>query len=694
MNIIKNLFSGAAGKAASTPSAPKPARAGAHRPASHLTGEAARDHLGPAQKAAGYEVGAEIDGHVPAGDVLHTWEHRQDDYRLVNPANRRKMKVIVVGSGLSGAGFAASFGQLGYDVDCFCFHDSPRRAHSVAAQGGINAARARKVDGDTLKRFVKDTVKGGDYRGREADVVRLGTESVRVIDHMYAIGAPFAREYGGQLATRSFGGVQVSRTYYTRGETGQQMEIACSQALQEQIDAGTVKMHNRTEMLDLIVKDGRAQGIVTRDLLTGEIKAWTAHVVVLCTGGYGSVYHWSTLAKNSNATATWRAHKQGAYFASPCFLQFHPTALPVSSHWQSKTTLMSESLRNDGRIWVPKKAGDDRPANDIPENERDYYLERKYPAFGNLTPRDVASRNARTQIDSGHGVGPLHNSVYLDFRDAIKRLGKETIAERYGNLFDMYLDATGENPYEVPMRIAPGAHFSMGGLWVDYDQMSNLPGLFVGGEASNNYHGANRLGANSLLSASVDGWFTLPLSVPNYLADYVGKPPLAVQDPAVKDALGRVQDRINAFLTSKGTHRPEWFHRKLGDILYAYCGVSRDEAGLTKGLAEVRALRKEYWNDVKVVGDDHRLNQELEKAGRVADFIELAEVMILDALDRRESAGAHFRTEYATPEGEAKRNDADWCAVSAWETRPDGVHVRHSEPLEFSLIDLQVRDYR
>ncbi|AFV89645.1 MAG: fumarate reductase/succinate dehydrogenase flavoprotein subunit [Acidipropionibacterium acidipropionici] len=653
-----------------------------------------RDLLGPAQKRAGYRVGAELNAKVPEGDPLTAWDRRQNEYRLVNPANRRKMSVIVVGTGLSGAGVAASLGQLGYHVDCFSFHDSPRRAHSVAAQGGINAARARKVDGDTLTRFVKDTVKGGDYRGREADAVRLGIESVKVIDHMYAIGAPFAREYGGQLATRSFGGVQVSRTYYTRGETGQQLEVACSQALQEQIDAGTVTMHNRTEMLDLIVADGRAQGIVTRDLLSGEIRPWTAHVVILCTGGYGSVYQWSTLAKGSNATATWRAHRQGAYFASPCFVQFHPTALPVSSHWQSKTTLMSESLRNDGRIWVPKKPGDDREPNEIGEEDRDYYLERKYPAFGNLTPRDVASRNARTQIDSGHGVGPLHNSVYLDFRDAIARLGRDTIAERYGNLFKMYLDATGEDPYEVPMRIAPGAHFTMGGLWVDYNQMSTIPGLFVGGEASNNYHGANRLGANSLLSASVDGWFTLPRSVPDYLAGFVGKEPLSIDAPEVDEAMGRVHDRIDRLLANDGSHRPEWFHRRLGDILYDHCGVSRDETGLVEGLEQVRALREEFWRDVRVVGDGDRLNQELEKAGRVADFIELGETMILDALDRRESAGAHFRTEYATPEGEARRDDANWAAVSAWETTPEGEHVRHSEPLAFSLIALQVRDYR
>ncbi|MDN5977397.1 fumarate reductase/succinate dehydrogenase flavoprotein subunit [Acidipropionibacterium jensenii] len=654
-----------------------------------MTGPAPAD-----QPVAGYRIGTELDGHAPPGDPLTAWQRRQDQYRLVNPANRRKMTVIVVGTGLAGAGAAASLGQLGYRVECFSFHDSPRRAHSVAAQGGINAARARKVDGDSLIRFVTDTVKGGDYRGREADAVRLGTESVRVIDHMYAIGAPFAREYGGQLATRSFGGVQVSRTYYTRGQTGQQLEVACAQALQEQVDAGTVRMHTRTEMLDLVVADGRAQGIVTRDLLTGQISTWTGHAVILCSGGYGSVYHWSTLAMNSNATATWRAHRRGAYFASPCFVQFHPTALPVSSTWQSKTTLMSESLRNDGRIWVPARPGDDRPPNDIPEAERDYYLERRYPAFGNLTPRDVASRNARSQIDSGHGVGPLHNSVYLDFRDAIARLGRATIAERYGNLFSMYLDATGEDPYRVPMRIAPGAHFTMGGLWVDYDQMTTIPGLFVGGEASNNYHGANRLGANSLLSASVDGWFTLPLSVPNYLAVLVGEPVLPVDSAEALATADQVRRRVERLLAVGGHHRPEWFHRRLGDILYAHCGVSRDEQGLMEGLEKVRALRTEFWQDVLVVGDGDRLNQELERAGRVADFIELGETMILDALDRRESAGAHFRTEYATEDGEARRDDDHWRSVSAWETTPEGDHVRHSEPLDFSLIKLQVRDYR
>ncbi|WP_314168494.1 fumarate reductase/succinate dehydrogenase flavoprotein subunit [uncultured Actinomyces sp.] len=641
-----------------------------------------------------YTVGDDLDPRLPEGPPIEAWDRRRSEYRLVSPANRRALTVIVVGTGLAGSGAAATLGRLGYRVECFSLHDAPRRAHSVAAQGGINAARARKVDGDSLARFVKDTVKGGDYRGREADVVRLGLESGRVIDHMEAIGAPFAREYGGQLATRSFGGVQVSRTYYTRGQTGQQLEIACAQALQEQVAAGSVRMHTRTEMLDLIVADSRAQGIVTRDLLSGEVQAHTAHAVVLATGGYGSVYHYSTLAMASNATATWRAHRRGAAFASACMVQFHPTALPVSSHWQSKTTLMSESLRNDGRIWVPVRPGDERAPNEIPEDERDYYLERKYPAFGNLTPRDVASRNAREQIESGRGVGPLRNSVYLDFRDALERLGKETIASRYGNLFEMYLDATGEDPYEVPMRIAPGAHFTMGGLWVDFDQMSTIPGLFVGGEASNNYHGANRLGANSLLSASVDGWFVLPLAVPNYLAGLVGSRPLSPDAPEALQAVADTRARIEALMAVGGTHRPVWFHRRLGEVLYAGCGVSRSEAGLLHALEEVRALREEFWADVTVVGGQARLNQELEKALRVADFLELAEVMVLDALDRRESAGAHFREEYATQGGEAQRNDETWCSVSAWQTGDDGGHTRRTEPLSFSLVPMQVRDYR
>ena len=643
----------------------------------------------------GWQVAHQLlDSRVPAGDPVTAWERRRAEYRLVNPANRRHFTVIVVGTGLAGAGAAAALGELGYQVECFTFHDAPRRAHSVAAQGGINAARARKVDGDSIARFVIDSVKGGDFRGREADVVRLATESVRVIDHLQAIGAPFAREYGGQLATRSFGGVQVSRTYYTRGQTGQQLQVAASQALLRQVAAGSVRLHTRTEMLDLVVADGRAQGIVTRDLVTGEIRAWGGHAVVLATGGYGSAYFHSTLAVNSNATATWRAHRRGALFASPSFVQFHPTALPVSSHWQSKTVLMSESLRNDGRIWVPARAGDDRAPGDIPEAERDYYLERRYPAFGNLTPRDIASRAARTEIDAGRGVGPLKNSVYLDFRDALARLGRDTIAARYGNLFEMYRDVTGEDPYVEPMRIAPGAHFTMGGLWSDFDQMTSVPGLFVGGEAGNGYHGANRLGANSLLSACVDGWFTLPLSVPNWLAGLVGSPVLDASAPPALAAVQDVQQRTARLVGNRGGRRPTAFHRDLGEILYRGCGVSRSEAGLRDALGEVLALRERFWAEVRVGGPGDRLNQELERAGRVADFLELAELMILDALDRAESCGAHFREEFATDLGEARRDDDHWCNVSAWGLGEDGGHVKHVEPLEYTLVPRQVRDYR
>ena len=635
-----------------------------------------------------------LDPHLPAGDPRTAWERRKAEYKLVSPANRKKYTVIVIGTGLAGSGVAAALGELGYKVESFTFHDAPRRAHSVAAQGGINAARARKVDGDSLTRFVTDTVKGGDFRGREADVWRLAEESVRVIDHMNAIGAPFARDYGGQLATRSFGGVQVSRTYYTRGQTGQQLQIAGAQALLRQVERGTVKLHTRHEMLDLIVADGRAQGVVVRDLVTGRISVATGHAVVLATGGYGSVFFHSTLAMNSNATATWRAHCRGALFASPSFIQFHPTALPVSSHWQSKTTLMSESLRNDGRIWVPVTPGDERAPGDIPEAERDYYLERRYPAFGNLTPRDIASRAARTEIEAGRGVGPLKNSVYLDFRDAISRLGRAVIAERYGNLFEMYRDATGEDPYKEPMRIAPGAHFTMGGLWCDFNQMTSVPGLFVGGEAGNNYHGANRLGANSLLSACVDGWFTLPLAIPNYLAGLSGQPLLDADAPEATDALADVRERIDHLVNNPGHSRPTTFHRRLGEILYTGCGVSRSEAGLKRALEQVQELREEFWRDVRVTGTDDRLNQELEKAGRVADFLELAELMITDALDRQESCGAHFREEYALPDGEAKRDDERWCNVSAWETNLAGQHRRYQEPLRFESVKLQVRNYR
>ena len=641
-------------------------------------------------------VGTPLDGQVPPVPAAAAWDDRRLHYNLVNPNNRRKFTVIVVGTGLAGSGAAAALGELGFNVECFTYHDAPRRAHSVAAQGGINAARARKVDNDSVDRFVKDTVKGGDFRGREADAYRLGVESVRVIDHMNAIGAPFAREYGGQLATRSFGGVQVSRTYYTRGQTGQQLQVAGANALLRQVAAGTVTLHARQEMLDLIVADGRAQGIVVRDLITGEIRAVTAHAVVLATGGYGNIYHKSTLAKNSNATAAWRAHRRGALYANLSFIQFHPTALPLSSEWQSKTILMSESLRNDGRIWVPKKADDTRTPADIPEDERDYYLERRYPAFGNLTPRDVASRAARERIDAGHGVGPLKNSVYLDFADAIARLGRETVYTRYSNLFHMYSQATGDDPFETPMRIAPGAHFAMGGLWSDYDMMTSVPGLFVGGEVGWGYHGANRLGANSLLSACVDGWFTLPYSVPNYLAGLLGQPPLAAQHEAVVEALDAVQTRVHRLLDNNGTQGPDRFHKRLGELLYKYAGVTRTPEGLARGIEEIRALREEFWSDVRVMGTGDQLNQELERAGRIADYLEMAELLCLDGLDRDESCGAHFREDHQTTDGEALRDDDNWCFVSAWESpsTPDASFVRHDEPLRFEAVPLQTRNYK
>lgn len=637
-------------------------------------------------------IGAPVHGACPDGDPASAWERRLLDYRLVSPLNRRKFTVIVVGTGLAGAGCAAALGELGYHVESFTFHDAPRRAHSVAAQGGINASRGRKVDNDSVARFVKDTVKGGDFRAREADCYRLAQESARVIDHMNAIGAPFAREYGGSLATRSFGGVQVSRTYYTRGQTGQQLQIAASQALLRQVAAGTVNLHTRTEMLDLIVADGRAVGVVTRNLVSGKVSATTGHAVVLATGGYGNVFFRSTLARNSNASATWRAHLRGALFASPSFIQFHPTALPLSSQWQSKTILMSESLRNDGRIWVPRRAGDDRAPADIPEDERDYYLERMYPSYGNLSPRDVSSRAARAQIDSGHGVGPLHNSVYLDFRDALARLGRDVIAERYGNLFSMYRDATGEDPYRVPMRIAPGAHFSMGGLWSDFDQMTSIPGLFVAGEAGWAYHGANRLGANSLLSACVDGWFTLPYSIPNYLAGLLGSTPPGPDDPAVQETLAQTRARITALLAVGGTQGPDRFHRRLGDILYRGCGVSRSAAGLATAIREIDDLTTEFWADLRVAGGAGEFNQELEKAGRVADFLGLARLMCIDALDRDESCGAHFREEHQTADGEAQRDDQHWCFVSAWQ-HDNGVPLRRDEPLRFHSVPLQTRNY-
>ncbi len=665
---------------------------------SELLGTTASPVQLPSTAVPNVQLGDVLTSGAPAGDPASAWATARTSYPLISALNRRKFSVIVVGTGLAGTGAASALADLGYDVTAVTFHDAPRRAHSVAAQGGINAARAKRVDNDSLMRFVIDTVKGGDYRGREAEAFRLAEESVRVIDHMNAIGAPFAREYGGSLATRSFGGVQVSRTYYTRGQTGQQLQIAGAAALAGHVQAGRIRLLVRHEMVDLIVKDDRVRGVVVRNLLTGTLRPLTAHAVVLATGGYGSIYYHCTLAKSSNASAAWRAHRRGAYMAMPSFVQFHPTALPISSHWQSKTILMSESLRNDGRIWVPKTAGDERPPGQIPEEERDYYLERRYPAFGNLTPRDVASRAARERIDAGHGVGPLRNSVYLDFRDAIARDGKDAIAKRYGNLFHMYRDATGEDPYEVPMRIAPGAHFTMGGLWSDYQLMTSLPGLFVAGECGSGYHGANRLGANSLLSACVDGWFTIPYTVPAYMAAHLGEKNLDDDDPAVTAAVAEAQARFERLAHNPGTRPPRDFHRELGQLLYQGCGVSRTSAGLADTITKIRALRREFARDVLVAGPTDRVNQELEYAARVEDFLQLAELMCVDALDREESCGAHFREDHRTDGGEAQRNDEQWAFISAWHSGAwdsDTPHfTRHMEPLNFQVVPLQVRDYR
>ena len=662
------------------------------------------DFTAPQSEVAGVVVGKVLSDNSPgdAAPMSDHWEYQKDHYNLVSPLNRTKFRILVVGTGLSGGAAAAALGELGYDVHAFTYHDAPRRAHSIAAQGGVNSARGKKVDNDSAYRLVKDTVKGGDFRCRENDCWRLGKESARVIDHMNAIGAPFAREYGGALATRSFGGVQVSRTYYTRGQTGQQLQLSTASALQRQVGLGNVEMWTHNELVDIIVADGRCQGAIMRNLITGELTAHTAHAVVLATGGYGNVYHMSTLAINSNASAIMRAYDQGAYFASPSFIQFHPTGLPVNAHWQSKTILMSESLRNDARIWTPKKEGDERPANDIPEDERDYFLERRYPAFGNLVPRDVASRANAQQINAGFGVGPLKNSVYLDLRDAIERLGKDTIKERYSNLIQMYEEAIGEDPYEVPMRIAPTCHFTMGGLWSDFNQMTSIPGLFTGGECSWTYHGANRLGANSLLSASVDGWFTLPFSVPNYLGPMLGAERLAADAPEVNEALNRAQARLDKLMSIGGTHGAEYFHRQLGEELYRVCGVARNKEDLAEGLAKIRELREQFWTDLFIPGNPDEMNQQLEYANRVADYLDLGELMCVDALDRDESCGAHYREDHIDEEGEAERDDANWCFVSAWERGDNGPawdlkkteFIRHAEPLKFEAVPLMTRNYK
>jgi succinate dehydrogenase / fumarate reductase flavoprotein subunit len=636
-----------------------------------------------------------FDSRIPAGPVEKKWTERKAHMKLVNPANKRKYSVIVVGTGLAGGAAAATMGELGYNVLNFCFQDSPRRAHSIAAQGGINAAKDYQNDGDSVYRLFYDTIKGGDFRSREGNVYRLAEVSANIIDQCTAQGVPFGREYGGYLANRSFGGAQVSRTFYARGQTGQQLLLGAYQSLQAQVAAGTVKQFPRTEMLELVVIDGRARGIVARNLVTGEIKSYVADAVVLATGGYVNVFYLSTNAKGSNCTAIWRAHRKGAYFANPCYTQIHPTCIPQSGDYQSKLTLMSESLRNDGRVWVPKKKGDQRSPAQIPEDERDYYLERVYPSFGNLAPRDVSSRQAKYACDEGRGVGPGGYGVYLDFADAIERLGKNVIAERYGNLFEMYERITGENPYQVPMRIYPAPHYSMGGLWVDYDLMSSVPGLFVGGEANFSDHGANRLGASALMQGLADGYFVLPLTVGDYLASGGFAKGIDTSHAAFKDAERETKARLDKLLGAAGKRSVDSYWKELGKIMWNDCGMARSKESLTAALAKIPELREDYLKNVKVLGGPSELNMELEKANRVADFFELAELLCYDALQRNESCGGHFRTEYQTADGEAQRNDAEYAYVAAWEWKGEKTAPElHQEPLVFENIQLATRSYK
>ena len=635
-----------------------------------------------------------LDARIPAGPIEQKWDRCRFEMKLVNPANRRKHTVLVVGSGLAGAAAAATLGEQGYHVQCFSFHDTPRRAHSIAAQGGINAAKNYRNDGDSIFRLFQDTVKGGDFRAREANSYRLAQVSVNIIDQCVAQGVPFARDYGGLLETRSFGGVQVQRTFYARGQTGQQLLLGAYQALEQQIGAGAVTMHPRTEMLDLVVIDGNARGIVTRNLQTGVIQSHVGEVVVLATGGYSNVFYLSTNAKASNCTAIWRAHRRGALFGNPCFTQIHPTCIPQSGEYQSKLTLMSESLRNDGRIWVPKKQGETRRPNDIPESERDYYLERRYPSFGNLVPRDVASRAAKEACDEGRGVGPGGHGVYLDFREAITRLGLDDVKDKYGNLFEIYERITGDNAYDVPMRIYPAPHYTMGGLWVDYHLMSTIPGLFVGGEANFSDQGANRLGASALMQGLSDGYFILPATVPNYLAT-AKLEHVDTSHRAFREAEEEVRRRTQALLEVNGRRTVDSFHRELGRLMWDNCGMARADAGLRKALARIPELRQEFHDNVRVLGTEEELNQSLEKAGRVADFLELADLMCTDALDRTESCGGHFRVESQTAEGEAKRDDTNFAYVAAWEWNGAGkAPTLHKEPLTFEHIHLAQRSYK
>jgi len=636
-----------------------------------------------------------LDSKIPEGSIAEKWENHKFSSKLVNPNNKRRFEIIVVGTGLAGASAAASLSELGYRVKAFTFHDSPRRAHSIAAQGGINGAKNYTNDGDSVHRLFYDTVKGGDYRSREANVHRLAEVSVNIIDQAAAQGVPFAREYGGLLDNRSFGGAQVSRTFYARGQTGQQLLLGAYQALAKQVAAGGVELHTRTELLDVVLKDGRACGIVTRDLISGEVVSHSGHAVVLATGGYGNVYYLSTNAMACNVTAAWRAHRKGAFFANPCYTQIHPTCIPASDEFQSKLTLMSESLRNDGRIWVPDAFDDGRAPNEIPESERDYYLERKYPAFGNLVPRDVASRNAKTVVDQGKGVGALKNGVYLDFAAVIERDGEDVVRAKYGNLFDMYANIAGENPYQVPMRIYPAIHYTMGGVWVDYNLMTTIPGCYSIGEANFSDHGANRLGASALMQGLADGYFVLPYTIGDDLAGRLGESVVPTDDPVFVEAEAAVANQVDQFMSIGGTRSVDWFHRELGKLVWDYIGMERTKEGLEKALSEIPALEEEFWKDLRIPGSAATLNSNLEKAGRVADFFELAKLMARDALDREESCGGHFRAEHQTEEGEAQRDDENFAHVAAWEWNgTDSVQTRHEEELVFENVALTQRSYK
>jgi succinate dehydrogenase / fumarate reductase flavoprotein subunit len=656
-----------------------------------------------------------LNAKIPAGRLQDKWKDYKSSVKLVNPANKRSLEIIVVGSGLAGASAASSLGELGYKVKCFCFQDSPRRAHSIAAQGGINAAKNYQNDGDSVYRLFYDTIKGGDYRSREGNVYRLAEVSASIIDQCVAQGVPFAREYGGLLSNRSFGGTQVQRTFYAAGQTGQQLLIGAYQSLERQVAEGNVKMYTRHEMEEVVLIEGKARGIIARDLVTGELERHFGHAVLLCTGGYGNVFYLSTNAMGSNVTAAWKAHRAGAYFGNPCFTQIHPTCIPVTGDHQSKLTLMSESLRNDGRIWVPKEKGDPRSPKDIPEDQRDYYLERRYPAFGNLVPRDVASRAAKERCDAGYGVGTSKQAVYLDFASAIERYGKQeagkksmdhaspeeiiemgrgVVKEKYGNLFDMYEKITGENPYELPMRIYPAVHYTMGGLWVDYDLMTTIPGLYSLGEANFSDHGANRLGASALMQGLADGYFVIPYTIGAYLADEIRVKAIGTDHPAFVQAEAEVKSRIDRLMNIKGSQSVESFHKRLGKIMWNKCGMARNAKGLTEAIGEIRALREEFYKDVRIPGGTNELNTELEKAGRVADFLELGELMCIDALERNESCGGHFREEYQTEDGEALRQDDKYMFVSAWEFKGDGQFELHKEPLNYEVVHPSQRSYK